>query len=87
MKPLQTMSVSTWDCEYLLESEDFNSIFIVESSNIHLLIKAIILISFSVASTEDSPIANKLKRIWFKTPIGEEQATQAVLDPVVGEYY
>lgn len=37
-----------------------------------------------VASTEDSPIANKLKRIWFKTPIGEEQATQAVLDPVVG---
>lgn len=40
---------------------------------------------FSVASTEDSPIANKLKRIWFKTPIGEEQATQAVLDPVVGK--
>lgn len=39
----------------------------------------------SVASTEDSPIANKLKRIWFKTPIGEEQATQAVLDPVVGK--
>ncbi|XP_031632273.1 metastasis-associated protein MTA3 isoform X2 [Contarinia nasturtii] len=36
-----------------------------------------------MASTEDSPIANKLKRIWFKTPIGEEQATQAVLDPVV----
>lgn len=40
---------------------------------------------FLVASTEDSPIANKLKRIWFKTPIGEEQATQAVLDPVVGK--
>lgn len=38
-----------------------------------------------MASTEDSPIANKLKRIWFKTPIGEEQATQAVLDPVVGK--
>lgn len=88
MKPLQTLSVSTSDCEYLLESEDFNSIFILENSNkIHLLIKVIILISFSVASTEDSPIANKLKRIWFKTPIGEEQATQAVLDPVVGEYY
>lgn len=43
--------------------------------------------SFSVASTEDSPIANKLKRIWFKTPIGEEQATQAVLDPVVGKLF
>lgn len=40
-----------------------------------------------VASTEDSPIANKLKRIWFKTPIGEEQATQAVLDPVVGNLH
>lgn len=39
-----------------------------------------------MASTEDSPIANKLKRIWFKTPIGEEQATQAVLDPVVGKF-
>ena len=23
--------------------------------------------------------------MWFKTPIGEEQATQAVLDPVVGK--
>lgn len=46
----------------------------------------IVLIEFSVASTEDSPIANKLKRIWFKTPIGEEQATQAVLDPVVGKF-
>lgn len=38
-----------------------------------------------VASTEDSPIAMKLKKMWFKTPIGEEQATQAVLDPVVGK--
>lgn len=40
---------------------------------------------FAVATSEgESSIANKLKRIWFKTPIGEEQATQAVLDPVVG---
>lgn len=44
-----------------------------------------VIIFYLVASTEDSPIANKLKRIWFKTPIGEEQATQAVLDPVVGK--
>lgn len=55
------------------------------SNRIGLPIKFVCFLLVSVASTEDSPIANKLKRIWFKTPIGEEQATQAVLDPVVGE--
>jgi metastasis-associated protein MTA len=37
-----------------------------------------------VATTEDSPVAMKLKKIWLKTPVNEEQAAQAVLDPAIG---
>ncbi|PZC77839.1 hypothetical protein B5X24_HaOG202950 [Helicoverpa armigera] len=36
-----------------------------------------------VAQSEDSPIAMKLKKICLKTPVGEEQAAQAVLDPAL----
>ncbi|VVD00992.1 unnamed protein product [Leptidea sinapis] len=35
------------------------------------------------AKSEDSPVAMKLKKICLKTPIGEEQAAQAVLDPAI----
>ncbi|CAG9565624.1 unnamed protein product [Danaus chrysippus] len=38
-----------------------------------------------IAQSEDSPVAMKLKKICLKTPIGEEQAAQAVLDPAIGE--
>ncbi|GBP17826.1 hypothetical protein EVAR_7819_1 [Eumeta japonica] len=37
----------------------------------------------AVAQSEDTPIAMKLKKIWLKTPVGEEQAAQAVLDPAL----
>ncbi|CAH2045084.1 unnamed protein product, partial [Iphiclides podalirius] len=37
-----------------------------------------------MAQSEDSPVAMKLKKICLKTPIGEEQAAQAVLDPALG---
>lgn len=40
---------------------------------------------FPVATAEDSPVAMKLKKMWLKTPVGEEQAAQAVLDPAIGE--
>lgn len=30
-------------------------------------------------------MAMKLKKMWLKTPVGEEQAAQAVLDPAIGE--
>uniref|UniRef100_A0A1A9W705 Metastasis-associated protein MTA3 n=1 Tax=Glossina brevipalpis TaxID=37001 RepID=A0A1A9W705_9MUSC len=36
-----------------------------------------------VAAAEDSPLAMKLKRTWLRTPVGEEQAAQAVLDPSI----
>ncbi|CAG4988239.1 unnamed protein product [Parnassius apollo] len=36
-----------------------------------------------LAQCEDSPVAMKLKKICLKTPIGEEQAAQAVLDPTL----
>ncbi|XP_041969169.1 metastasis-associated protein MTA3 [Aricia agestis] len=36
-----------------------------------------------MAQSEDSPVAMKLKKICLKTPIGEEQAAQAVLDPAI----
>nr|XP_049704854.1 metastasis-associated protein MTA3 isoform X2 [Helicoverpa armigera] len=36
-----------------------------------------------MAQSEDSPIAMKLKKICLKTPVGEEQAAQAVLDPAL----
>ncbi|XP_077299742.1 metastasis associated 1-like [Arctopsyche grandis] len=36
-----------------------------------------------MAQSEDSPIAMKLKKMWLKTPVGEEQAAQAVLDPAI----
>lgn len=39
---------------------------------------------FPVATAEDSPVAMKLKKMWLKTPVGEEQAAQAVLDPAIG---
>ena len=43
---------------------------------------------FSVATAEDSdsPVAMKLKKMWLKTPVSEEQAAQAVLDPAIGNY-
>ncbi|KPJ13929.1 Metastasis-associated protein MTA3 [Papilio machaon] len=39
-----------------------------------------------MAQSEDSPVAMKLKKICLKTPIGEEQAAQAVLDPALGHF-
>uniref|UniRef100_A0A182T540 Uncharacterized protein n=1 Tax=Anopheles maculatus TaxID=74869 RepID=A0A182T540_9DIPT len=36
-----------------------------------------------VATSEDSPAAMKLKKMWLKTPVSEEQAAQAVLDPAL----
>lgn len=39
---------------------------------------------FSVATSEDSPVAMKLKKMWLKTPVSEEQAVQAVMDPAIG---
>lgn len=36
-----------------------------------------------MATSEDSPVAMKLKKMWLKTPVGEEQAAQAVLDPAL----
>lgn len=39
----------------------------------------------TVAQSEDSPVAMKLKKMWLKTPVSEEQAAQAVLDPQLGE--
>lgn len=40
----------------------------------------------TVATAEDSPIAMKLKKMWLKTPVGEEQAAQAIMDPSIGKY-
>lgn len=37
-----------------------------------------------MATAEDSPLAMKLKKTWLRTPVGEEQAAQAVLDPSIG---
>lgn len=75
---------------YAFERRKVDFYFVFDSSNWlmenqELTFSTFFFVHFIVASTEDSPIANKLKRIWFKTPIGEEQATQAVLDPVVGK--
>uniref|UniRef100_A0A0K8VY83 Metastasis-associated protein MTA3 n=1 Tax=Bactrocera latifrons TaxID=174628 RepID=A0A0K8VY83_BACLA len=36
-----------------------------------------------LATAEDSPLATKLKKTWLRTPVGEEQAAQAVLDPSI----
>ncbi|XP_050089253.1 metastasis-associated protein MTA1 [Anopheles aquasalis] len=36
-----------------------------------------------MATSEDSPVAMKLKKMWLKTPVSEEQAAQAVLDPAL----
>ena len=44
-------------------------------------------LSFLVATTEDSPVAMRLKKMWLKTPVGEEQAAQAVLDPAIGNTF
>lgn len=38
----------------------------------------------AVATAEDSPLATKLKKTWLRTPVSEEQAAQAVLDPSIG---
>lgn len=40
----------------------------------------------AVATTEDSPIAMKLKKMWLKAPITEEQATLTILDPSIGKH-
>ncbi|XP_048486099.1 metastasis-associated protein MTA3 isoform X4 [Plutella xylostella] len=40
-----------------------------------------------MAQSEDSPVAMKLKKMWLKTPVGEEQAAQAVLDPALGTHW
>lgn len=40
-----------------------------------------------MATAEDSPLAMKLKKTWLRTPVGEEQAAQAVLDPSIGINY
>ena len=47
-----------------------------------------ILVPILVATAEDSdsPVAMKLKKMWLKTPVSEEQAAQAVLDPAIGNY-
>lgn len=37
------------------------------------------------AEDSDSPVALKLKKMWLKTPVNEEQAAQAVLDPAIGD--
>lgn len=36
-----------------------------------------------MATSEDSPVAMKLKKMWLKTPVSEEQAVQAVMDPAI----
>lgn len=36
-----------------------------------------------IAASDDSPLATKLKKTWFKTPVNEEQAAQAILDPAL----
>lgn len=43
------------------------------------------LFFFTVATSEDSPVAMKLKKMWLKTPVSEEQAVQAVMDPAIGK--
>lgn len=50
-----------------------------------ILIEFQFRVLFPVATAEDSPVAMKLKKMWLKTPVGEEQAAQAVLDPAIGE--
>lgn len=40
----------------------------------------------ATAEDSDSPVAMKLKKMWLKTPVSEEQAAQAVLDPAIGNY-
>ena len=44
-------------------------------------------ISVATAEDSDSPVAMKLKKMWLKTPVSEEQAAQAVLDPAIGNYH
>lgn len=41
---------------------------------------------FPDAAADDTPLAMKLKKMWFKTPVNEEQAAQAILDPALGEF-
>lgn len=41
----------------------------------------------ATAEDSDSPVAMKLKKMWLKTPVSEEQAAQAVLDPALGNYW
>ncbi|KPJ01117.1 Amidophosphoribosyltransferase [Papilio xuthus] len=51
-----------------------------------LCLGKILPLGSSLAQSEDSPVAMKLKKICLKTPIGEEQAAQAVLDPALGHF-
>lgn len=46
-----------------------------------------VTIPVATAEDSDSPVAMKLKKMWLKTPVSEEQAAQAVLDPAIGNYW
>lgn len=46
-----------------------------------------LIIPVATAEDSDSPVAMKLKKMWLKTPVSEEQAAQAVLDPAIGNYH
>jgi 5'(3')-deoxyribonucleotidase len=50
----------------------------------HKTLKFPILVA--TAEDSDSPVAMKLKKMWLKTPVSEEQAAQAVLDPAIGNF-
>lgn len=54
---------------------------------IRLKVSHILLHAHTVATAEDSPIAMKLKKMWLKTPVGEEQAAQAIMDPSIGKWF
>lgn len=47
---------------------------------------SLVPILVATAEDSDSPVAMKLKKMWLKTPVSEEQAAQAVLDPAIGNY-
>ena len=57
----------------------------------HIILLSIFLylqkILVATAEDSDSPVAMKLKKMWLKTPVSEEQAAQAVLDPAIGNYH
>lgn len=53
--------------------------------NILFLFLSMHAVCFVVATTDDSPVAMKLKKMWLKTPITEEQASLTILDPSIGK--